>query len=370
MITIEINGIRFEGFEGISVFKNIETISGSFTFFATSDNVTTFPIKRSDVCKIFIKDEPVINGFVDTVQVSYNANTHSIVVQGRDRTSDIIDSTVVGNKEFSPPTSLERIIRTVLDENKLSAISVINQAGTIETFPEGTQYSSPFGQTVFEFIETYARKRQVLLTTNGNGDLVITRSGTTEAVTTLQNKLNGEFNNIISGNISYTSDELFNKYVLQSQLNPAAFSFGADTSSSNVTNQGGEVEDKSIRKTRQIEITSNSSDNNADLANLAVWIKNIRKARSTIFSVVVQGFHQDEAQTRLWIPNELVKVDDDFADVNATLLIKAVEYDLSLDGGSLTTLHLVPPESYTLQVKIDEINARANEQGASLVFDL
>ena len=368
MITIEIAGVKFEGFEGVSVSKNIETISGSFTFFATSDNVITFPIKRSDPCKIFINDEIVINGFIDTVQVSYNSNSHSIVVQGRDRTSDIIDSTVAGKKEFSAPTSLQTIIGNTLRDNGLSTILIINDAGTIETFPEGTQYSSSIGQTVFEFIETYAQKRQVLLTTNGNGDLVITRSGTTEAATTLQNRLNGEFNNIKSGNISYTSDGLFNKYIVQSQQNPSALSFGADVTLSNITDRKGQAIDDSIRTSRQTEISSKSSDNNVDSGNLAIWTKNIRRARSTIFSVVVQGFHQDEAQTRLWIPNELVKINDDFADVNATLLIKAVEYNLSLDEGSLTTLHLVPQDSYTLQAKIDEVNSRANEQGKNLVF--
>jgi len=369
MITIEIQGVRFEGFESISVFKSVETISGSFTFFATSNNVTTFPIKRSDSCKIFINNEPVINGFVDTVKVDYNASTHSIVVSGRDRTSDIIDSTVVGDKEFSPPTALTTIISSTLRDNGLSDIAVINNAGTIENFPEGTQYSSSFGQTVFEFIETYARKRQVLLTTNGNGDLVLTRSGTVEAATVLENRLNSQFNNIKSGNISYTNDTLFNKYVVQSQQNPAALSLGADVSLGNVPNQVGSATDGSIRTSRQTEITSNSSDNTVDLDNLAIWTRNISKARATSFSVVAQGFHQDANQTRLWIPNEIVKVNDDFADVNATLLIKSVQYDLSLNEGSLTTLDLVSQDAYTLQAKIDQANARANEQGENLISE-
>lgn len=368
MITIEINGAKFEGFEDISVSKNIETISGAFSFAATSDNVTTFPIKRSDACKVFIGNDPVINGYVDSVGVRYDASSHSISVNGRDRTEDIIDSTVTGKKQFTAPTTLEQIISTTLSGNGLSDIAVINEAGAIETFPESTSYSSAFGQTVFEFIETYARKRQVLLTTNGNGDLVIARSGTTSAITSLQNKLNGQFNNILSGSITYRSSDLFNKYVVQSQQNPGAASFGADISNANVVSQSGQALDSSIRASRQLEITSNSSDTNVDLTNLAIWNANLRRARSTVFSVVVQGFFQDAEQTRLWKPNELVKVDDDFADVNATLLVQSVEYNLSLSGGSTTIINLVPRDSYTLQAKVDEVESRANTQGSNLTF--
>jgi len=370
MITIEINGIRFEGFENVQVFKNIETISGSFIFSATSNDVTVFPIKRSDPCKIFINNEPVINGFVDSVEVSYDSESHSILVQGRDRTSDIIDSTLIGNKEFTAPTSLETIIRTVLDENGLTEISIVNNAGAIEAFPEGTQYSSSIGQTVFEFIEIYAQKRQVLLTTNGNGDLVITRSGTIESQTILTNKINGQFNNIKSAIINYTSNGLFNKYIMRSQLNPAALSFGADVTLSNIPNQEGEAIDDTIRSSRQMEISSNSSDNNVDLGNLAIWNRNIRRARSTDFSIVVQGFHQDINNTILWKPNELVKVDDEFSDINSTLLIKSVEYNLGLDTGSTTTIQLVASNSYTLQAQIDEASARANQEGQNLVFGI
>ena len=368
MITIEINGVKFEGFQEISVSKNIETISGSFSFAATSDNVTIFPIKRSDPCKVFINNESVINGFVDTINVSYDSNSHSIGIQGRDRTSDIIDSTVIGVKDFIAPITLEGIIRKVLDDNGLSSIPIVNEAGTIETFPTGTQFSAETGQTVFDFIESYTRKRQVLLTTNGDGDLVIARAGSVSAITSLQNKLDGQTNNIKNARMNYSSISLFNKYVLKSQQNIGALSFGADVDPANAVNRSGEATDSSIRTTRQLEIPSNTSDDNVDLGNLAVWNANLRRARATTFSVVVQGHHQDEAQTRLWKPNELVQVEDQFADINAILLVKSVEYNLSLSGGSTTTIDLVPKDSYTLQAELDATEANANKQGENLIF--
>lgn len=366
MITLEVGGIRFQGFTSITVSKNIETISGSFEFEATSNNVTTFPIKRGDPCSVLVGNEQVINGFVDAIDVSYDSGSHSLSIKGRDRTCDVIDSTVIGKKEFKAPISLEQIIRTSLDDNGLVNIEVINEAGTIENFKETEFVSSEIGQTVFDFIETYARKRQVLLTTNGNGDIVIARTGTTFAATVLQNKIGGNSNNILSGRISYDETQRFNKYVVQSQQNPGALSFGADVTLGNVVDQNGEAEDTEIRTTRQLEITSKTSDTNVDLGNLALWNTNLRRARSTNYSVNVQGFFQDELQTLLWEPNILVKVDDEFADVSSILLIKSVDFNLSVSGGSITTLNLVAKDSYSLQAELDASESRANKQGTSL----
>ena len=383
MITIEIGGTKFEGFESVSVSKNIETISGSFSLSATSDGSigsAAFPIRAGDPCKIFIKDEPIINGFVDSVAVRYDAGSHGLDVQGRDRTADVIDSTFIVQRAFNPGINLEDVIRTTLDfadsdgkTTELALINVINQAGVIENFSTEESVAAEIGQTLFEFFETYARKRQVLLTTNGNGDIVLARSGDTLVPTVLQNRVGGgEANNIKSGNVTYDSKDLFHTYVMQSQSNPSAFSFikgivGIDTET--VANQSGTITDDKIRRSRRLVIPSKTSDNNEDLQKLAQWNKDIRRARETAYSVVVQGFHQDVEQTKVWTINELVKVEDDFADVHATLLIKAVDYNLDLQAGSTTTLHLVPLDSYSLQQDIDAATAKANEQGGALVFN-
>ena len=147
-------------------------------------------------------------------------------------------------------------------------------------------------------------------------------------------------------------------------------SFGADVTLSNVVQQKGQATDTEIRASRQLEIASNSSDSSVDLGNLATWNANLRRARSTDYSIIVQGFYQDKAQTRLWKINELVKIDDDFADVNATLLIKSVEYNLNLDSGSTTTINLAAQDAYTLQAELDAANSKANKQGKNLTFDL
>lgn len=368
MITLEVNGNRFDGFTDISVFRSVETISGSFSFSATNDDVISFPIKAGDACRVLIKNESVINGFVESLQVSYDAGTHSIAVSGRDKTADVIDSSVIGKKEFVGPISLKNIIEATLSDNGITGIDVINKAGSIESFKEGEFFSAEIGASAFEFMEKYARKRQVLLTTDGEGNIILARAGTDIAIITLQNIKGGTENNILSANVNYDFTQRFNKYTMESQLNPSAFSFGADVDNANVVNQSGTDTDNKIRKSRQLRIMSGSSDSSGDLGNLATWHANLRRARSTDYSVVVQGFHQDEAQTRIWIPNQLVQIVDEFADVSATLLISSVEYNFNLTTGSITTISLVDKDAYTLEANISNAEERVNEKGNNFTF--
>lgn len=368
MITLEINGSRFDGFTDVSVGRSVENISGSFSISATSNDVTDFPIEAGNACRVLIGNTSILDGFVESLQVSYDSGTHSIALQGRDKTADVIDSSVVGKKEFKGPIGLVSIIETALSDNGIPGISVINQAGTIANFKEGEFFSAEIGSTVFEFIEKYARKRQVLLTSDGNGNIIIARAGTTSAVTTLQNVKGGLDNNILSANIRYDFTQRFNKYTMESQQNPSAFAFGAGVENANVVNQTGSDTDDKMRESRQLQLMSGSSDTGGDLKNLATWHTNLRRIRSTDYSVVVQGFFQDEAATVLWVPNELVQVADGFADVSATLLIRAIEYNFNITAGSTTTLSLVDKDAYTLEANISNAEERANKKGNNLTF--
>ncbi len=394
MMILEVNGIKYEGWTDVKITRNIEMISGSFHFSATSSNIVLFPIKAAQPCKVYIDKTMVINGYVDSVEVSYDAGSHNISISGRDRTCDLIDGTIVGIKEFQG-MELVPIIEKILLNHNLSDIKVINKAGDITAeFPDLPQASSPISQTIFNFIETYARKRQVLLTTDGLGNIVLARAATGSALTGLQNIVNGTHNNILSGKVTYDLTKRFYKYILQSAQNPAVADIAYDDgsqendtsdtdtgesqsnesaiqSNESVAVQTGEAIDDSIRKSRIIETIPKTTASTVDLGDLAEWTKNLAIARSIEYEVTVQDFFHDESKTKVWEPNILVQVNDDFVAINAIMLIKSVEYSLSLGGGSVTTLCLVDKDSYTLQLAIDsETNTKKAKKGVNSISDI
>jgi len=367
MITLEVGGHRYEGFTSISVFRSIETISGSFSFAATTAAGSVFPIKAGNSCSVFVDNNQVINGYIDSVDISYDSATHTISIRGRDKTCDLVDSSLVGVKEFNG-MGLVDIIKKVLSDNNMDNTSVVDESGaSLKPFTGLDPASSPVSQTLFEFLEGLARKRQVLLSTDGKGNIVLSRSGSTSSSTILQNKIDGNMNNIKSAIASYDFTGRFYKYILQSGQSVQAFSLEADIGYDTATSQDGEVLDENIRKSRISEVISENPDSSTNLKELATWTKNLSAARSMEYSCVVQGYYSDKGDTVLWQPNMLVEIADDFADINATLLIKSVEYNLSLDAGSTTTISFVDKNAYTLQAKIDTANANANKQGVDFL---
>lgn len=174
-VVLEVNGTPYEGFTEINVKNSIEDFSGDFSFKATIEGIKFLPFKGNEPCRVLIDDIPLITGYIESVDYSYDTNSHEVEISGRDKTADIIDSSIVGNIELNSP-SLETIVKAVLAGLNLD-IAIINQAGDIE--PEKDELvSAEVGENAFDFIEKYARKRGVLLSTNGDGNIVFTRAST------------------------------------------------------------------------------------------------------------------------------------------------------------------------------------------------
>jgi prophage tail gpP-like protein len=364
MIFLEVDGISYEGFTEVSVTRSVASLSGSFSFRATSKPENPLPFKIGQSCRVLIDDNPVINGFIESVNVSYGGNEHEISIAGRDKTMDVIDcSTLL--KEISGTVSIESVIKKILQANGLTDIEVINNVPGLKNFGAGDVESAEIGETRFEFMDRYARKRQVLLTGDGNGNIVITRSGLISAQTALVRLTGGE-NNILSANVNYSETNLFNKYIVRSQLNPVALE-GGEVTAGEVASQSGEAIDSDVRNTRVTEIRPEQSGSDDDSKQRALWNKNISRAKSFNYTATVQGFYQDVSETRLWIPNEIVPVRDDFAGmtstVDAKLLINSVTYNFSNDSGSTTTLTCIDKDSYTLEAEKDLRESRVNDLG-------
>lgn len=367
MIFLEVDGFTYEGFTDISVVCSIGAISGSYTFGVTSSKKVSLPIQEGQSCRVLIDDTPIINGYVETMPIAYDSETHTIQISGRDRTMDAIDSSTV-LKELSGTLSLQAAMRQILDANGLQDIEVINQVSGLAPFKDGDIESAEVGETVFEYVEKYARKRQVLLTRDGSGNIVITRSGTANSVTALLNVVGGTNNNILSGSGQYSGTELFNKYTVRSQQNPAALDNAGTVSASAISNQSGTVFDNNVRATRILEIRPDQSGSSDDSKQFATWSRNIRRAKAFSYTAVVEGHYQNEAKTRLWVPNEIVSINDDFigmsSQLNAKMLIDTVEYKQNLKDGTTTIITCVDKNAYTLQSEQDLRDSRANDLGA------
>jgi prophage tail gpP-like protein len=345
-VTILVNGIPYEVFKEVSITKSMETASGGFSFITSIDNYSLFPIKVGAACAILIDNEQAINGYVEKISGSYDQNSHEINIMGRDRTCDLVDSSLNEKLEFKSPITLTQIIRIVLDDLNLQAIKIIDQVGAISPFSQSEVQGAEVGQNAFDFLEKLCRKRQVLLTTNGNGDIVLTNGSGISSQAALIMTRNGNESNIESASFEYDETQTFNKYVCKSQNQPNLFGEEASSQGKNSI-----ATDHTVRNSRVKIFLSESSTETVFCTNRAKREANIRRGRAFQYNARVTGFRQQVDGT-LWLPNKLVNVNDDFANIYDTLLIKSVKFSQTLSSGSITELEMVDKNTYTLDLEV------------------
>lgn len=357
-LKVRLNGQDYTDFLGAAVARSMETAATAFTFTSTANPDNLFPIKNGDKVEILADGFTVCVGFVEDVSVSYDAGSHTITIKGRSLLADFVDSTVGDIKEFEGQVNLQDIIRTVLDSLGLTNIKIINEAGTIENFSASDITSAETGQNAFDFIELYARKRQVLITTNGDGNLVIARAGNITLPARLKNTVGSNDNNILSATLRNNQADNFNTYIASSQLNPANLAPGSNAKF--ITEQSAARFNTFIRNTRRLEFNAEESSDSFTLHDRAGWEANIRLARAKTYTAKVQGHSADDV---VWEPNRLHRIDDDFTETHALLLLKSVTYNYDLQGGSTTMLGFTNKFAYTLKVQETARDANTNEFG-------
>jgi prophage tail gpP-like protein len=351
-VNIIVNGKEYTDFIDVSINKSIETLAGTFSFTTTSTSNINFPLKLNSECQIIVQGEQVINGYIEDLTIDYDSASHNIKVMGRDRTADLVDSTVGGSdtSQFTPPTNgitLKQFTENILVKFNRSSIEVIDNQGTK---PFKDVMSIDYGAKVFDFLEKYAKKRQVLLTTNGDGNIVFTRAPLNKFVTPLLLSRD-EPSTILKARIKYNNTKRFNKYICTTQDNPSSLADAISLPSviAGSDEEGGQAIDDQIRNSRIYHFEAEFSSDQNPLKERAIWEANFRKSQSEQRTYTVQG-HIAKEDEQIWKPGYTVLVVDEYADLNSYLLVSSVNYRFSLEGGSTTILKLLPEIAFSLLI--------------------
>jgi len=352
-LNILVNGVEYTNFENAETQRSVEALCGSFSFASSADENEAFPVKVGDTIQILVDEESQLNGFIEGLEISYSANDHTISVRGRNKLGDLVDSTVGEIKEFTGAVSLVDIAKTIISGIGFTDVEVINNAGVV-SFDAFDITSAEVGQKAFEFLELYARKKQILVTNDGNGNLVLTRASTEVFPAVLTNKKapNNTVNNILSSTVRIDNAQRYRTYINRSQLNP--HNVDAGVTPRNLVEQLGLAVDGAIRNTRTFEFNAEESLSSESAVDRAKWEATFRKAKSLSYTATVQG-HSVNGQ--IWTPNILVRVEDEFANLSTDLMIRTVRFRQSVDEGSTTMLEMTYKDAYTLELEEDSRNA-------------
>ena len=373
------------GFVSGSVDLSMDSIARSFSLQIAKEG----PVNPSDMpkgqqyCAILVDGEQVLRGTVEVGSVSYDNSSHTISISGRSITADIVDSSFLRSVVFQNDISLRRIIRrvileiqrtvpntdsgkqrdpfqrprslvgkpTVPDKIELAYIDIIDETG-ITDFKLGEQNHILVlpGDNCFDFIEKLARIKRVLLTTDNNGNIVISKGTPAEI-----NAYAVLGKNAVAGNFQFDYSNTFNTVGVIATFDPQADVGNKGTSSTvPLPSEEATYDDLSVavashdalRKGRTLCVSAEEITTYDYAIDRAVAELDIRRTRAKVHGMTVQGFRNQTGQ--LWSPNTNIYVEDEFAGIAERMLLNTVSFKYDASTGSTTQLGFVPLDSYNL----------------------
>jgi len=329
-LRLHVKGKPYGGWKSMRIQRGIEQVAGQFELSHTETwekQNERWPINPGNKCHITIDGTTVITGAVGKTPGGYDADTHTNNIVGRDRTGDLVDCSAP-----SFQWSGRDLLQGVSALGKPFDVSVRSETDYGGKFK---QLKSDEGEAVFEVMETAARIRAVLLLSDGQGGLVITRAGTDRVPDTLalgQNIKRCRFNN--------SHDERYSSITVKGQqLSDDGWGAGDNDVSATVT-------DKAIKRHRPLIIIAEDDISRTDAEKRAIWQRNVLAGRARSATYTVQGWYH--AGNKLWQPNQIIPVKDVYAKYNGDMLIAGVTQILNEKDGFITELTVMPPQAFEL----------------------
>lgn len=344
-LVMVIDGTPHQGWKDAAISRSIERGPHQFNLslsenWNTGTQVNRRSIERGMPLQAYLNDDLLLTGYINDLQPSYDKQSHTIRISGGNRLGDLVDCSTTG-KQFVKQ-SLLQICTTLC---KPFGIRVRVEASAVNAAEKMfiNTHRLDMGEPIWEFLEELARIRAVLLTSNANGDLVITRAGTGSADVALELG-----KNIKSARGNFSDRNLFSEYTVSGQQANEPFTQleGVDTSLPMATVKG-------FGRYRPFAVAADNPMDVAGCKTRAEWQKNVNEGRSDSVVYTVSGWRQQEGG-RVWAPNELVNVTDPYQGLSNRQLLIAEHRLLLNEQGRNTELRVMPKGAFDLVPQVEK----------------
>lgn len=336
-LVLFVNGQRYSGWKDVQITQNIQAVSAGFSLSVSDKEIPQahrLLVNPGDSCAIEIDGFRVVTGFVDKVSPSLDASQHRLTINGRDKTGDLVDCSILNAPGELINLTLDRIVALLCQPFGIGVQVRVDVGDPIEVF------SLQPGESVWEAIERAMRLRGVLIYSDGFGDVVITRRDYRRATTAL---VQGE--NILAASAEFNHKDRFSLYKVQATSPwadelPAAFANAIE----------GEARDQNIVRYRPKIIKAEAAGSVAQAQGRAQWEASVRAGRSGTYQITTPGWTQ--AHGELWAINTLVPVNSEALSIEGDLLITGVVFSKNNQSGTTTQLSLMRADAFEPQPAI------------------
>lgn len=359
-MTMLVNGASYGGWEDIRASRGIDRCASEFRLTVSErwlGSASSWVIKPFDAVTLMVGNVPFLTGYAEVYEPVLGEREHSVRITGRSRTLDLVEckpdipsGQFVGYSLAAIASAICALFGLTASVDPSAAAAVGNAVAdsTIER-----------GETAFTFLERLARLAAVLLCDTPDGNLLLTRTGSTRASGQLQIGLNCEY-----GRPKYDVRKRFSEYIVKGQAGVAGGAGGPDPLAglarpynevaAPVTPPGGTgqvqtaqnavARDAGVPRFRPHTSIAESQLTQNGLQQRANWQMAYAYGRSIELTMRVPGWLQPNGD--LWAINQIVAVNAPQFGLQQDMLVTKVELSLSR-AGSHTEISVAPPEGYT-----------------------
>ena len=335
-----VRGEVYTGWQELSVQRALDAAAGAFELRSVAPPGTRWPIRPGDEVVIQPEGvtEPLVTGYVDSIEAESVSDRTSLVLRGRDRTADLVDSSAPTEPGEWSGLRLEELAREIAEP---FGVPVVRLTAAGEPFE---RFAVQQGETAWAAIERAARSRGAILYTDGKGQLVLDQPGSAIAEGEL---VEGE--TVTASRLSWTLAERFRAYTVKAQRTGSDQAWGEV-----VSGIQGVAQDEEVQRERGLVIIAEGAIT-AEGAKVraqreAAW----RRANSLVVTVTAPLWLQGGYTGPPWRINEQARTKLPTLTVDEYLLVRSVTFTRTASGGSSTELLLAKPDAFDLVETIPE----------------
>jgi prophage tail gpP-like protein len=334
-ISLLVNGERYTGWQEVAFSKSLDNICGSFSLAITSAYPGKPLINNGAECQLMIDGERLMTGYIFESSDTISSDGHTVVFSGREKTADLVDCTHERAYYITNKIAAADVIRYICEP---FGINVVEGLDPERKLREMSNWKNNFGSRCGELISQVAKHFAMLIYTNPDGDLVLTKAGwegtATDALDTGKNVKTCSLQSNDSDRHSTIAYRSYRHAILagDSPIAPRAI-----------------VTDSIITRYRPLTIHAVDQGFLIDMQTYADWEQRVRAGRSRSTTCLLNSWIQSNGKP--WALNTVAHLNSPEQYINnADLLISGINGSLSIDGGTELVLTLVPRGTYDLGI--------------------
>lgn len=351
-VLVILKGRPFIGWTKVEVTQSFDKASGDGKLTITELPGDPFPAKIGDPVVILFGRQPVLTGMVYSVDGDHDDENHAINLTLRDKTQDLVDSTLGPKHENKPPITLKQVCENTVGKMGVK-VGVVDKVSP-EPFKSAEVVVGDIEHFGQQFLDNWAQKRQCVFNTDGKGNLVIDQNKGRMGPGYLYKSRDRDdpMNNVLKAQYKNTLKDRHNTNATSGQKSTndkkhwESKDKGEKTAQAKpVATKWGVHHDTSVPTSRRRHARGRAGIDHDSPKKASKWRSSVAKARGFQYTATVQGF--EAAPGRLWWHGVLVPVRDDHFLVSDTLFIVSVKFIKTIKGGATTEVSCTYKDAFS-----------------------